>query len=151
MIVFRKLALAALAVLAMPVGALAAGVQPGQWQIAVTINSADMPGAPPAVAKMMVGRTTTLKQCITPEDAARGPQDMLKSDKNCVFTRYSMVGGKLSSEMTCKQRGSTVTAVSAGSFTPTSFTANGRSTMTGDMPMTMTSTVVGKRIGDCGK
>ena len=127
----------------------APGVTPGLWEIAVTINSADMPGAPAAIAKMMVGKTVTVKHCITPEDAARGPQDMLKSDKSCVFTKYSMAGGKLNSEMTCTRGGSTVTAVSSGSFTPTSFTATGRSTVSGQMPMTTNATTVGKRIGDC--
>ena len=150
MIGIRKLALAACALAMTPVGAMAApGVEPGQWEIAVTINSADMPGAPPAIAKMMVGRTTRIKHCITPEDAARGPQDMLKSDKNCIFTKYSMVGGKLNSEMTCTRGGTTTTAVSTGTFTPTSFTANGRSTVSGQMPVTMTATTVGKRVGDC--
>jgi hypothetical protein len=150
MTAIRKLALAACATAMAPAMAIAApGVTPGQWQIAVTINSADMPGAPPAVAKMMVGRTTNIKHCITPEDAARGPQDMLKTDKSCTFTKYSMVGGKMNSEMTCTRGGTTTTAVSSGTFTPTSFTANGRSTVSGQMPVTMTMTTVGKRLGDC--
>lgn len=141
---------AACTILAAPLSVQAAGpIQPGQWEIAVTVDSADMPGAPPAVAKMMVGRTTRLQQCVTPEDAARGPQDMLNSDKNCTFTKYSMAGGKLNSEMTCKRGGSTVTATSTGSFTPTSFTATGRSVVSGQMPMTMTATTSGKRVGDC--
>ncbi len=130
----------------------ASGVQPGQWEIAVTVQSIDMPGAPPGIAQMMAGKTTKVKHCITPEEASRGPQDMLKSNKSCSFTRYSMAGGKLSSQMVCKQSGGTMTATSTGSFTPTSFTANGRSVTTGGgMPMTVTATTVGKRIGDCRK
>ncbi|TRW17013.1 DUF3617 domain-containing protein [Glacieibacterium frigidum] len=134
-----------------PVAAMAqpAGVEPGQWEIAVTVNEVDMPGGPAFVAKMMTGKTTKVKHCISPEDAARGPQDLLKSGKGCVFTRYSMAGGKLNSEMVCKQGGSTTTAVSAGSFTPVSFTVTGRSTVSGDMPMTMRSTSVGRRLGAC--
>jgi hypothetical protein len=142
-----------LTLIAAPLAAYAqpAGIEPGQWEIAVTINAADMPSAPPAVAKMMVGRTTTIKHCITPEDAARGPQDLLKPGKSCTFTRYNMKGGKLDSEVVCQQGGSTVTAVSTGSFTPTGFTATGRSTTSGGMAMTVDSTSVGRRVGDCGK
>ena len=150
MIGIRKLALAACVSMLLPGAALAApGVTPGLWEIAVTINAVDMPGAPPAVAKMMVGKTINMKHCITPEDAARGPQDMLKSDKSCTFTKYSMVGGKLNSEMTCTRGGTTTTAVSSGSFTPTSFTANGRSTVSGQMPMTTNATTVGHLVGPC--
>lgn len=130
--------------------AQATPVQPGEWETKVTIDAVDMPGAPPMVANMMRGRTTTVKHCITAADAAKGPQEMLKSNKSCTFTRYSMAGGKLSSEMVCKQGGSTMTATSTGSFTPTSFTGTGKAVTTGGaMPMTMSSTTVGRRIGDC--
>ena len=125
-------------------------VTPGQWEIAVTINAMEMPGAPPGIAAMMVGKTTKIKHCITPEEAARGPQDMLKTNKSCNFTRYSMTGGRLESEMVCKQGGGTVTATSSGNFTPTGFTATGHSVSSGGgMEMTMTSSTVGRRIGDC--
>lgn len=125
-------------------------VTPGQWEIAVTIKSMEMEGAPPGIAAMMIGRTTRVKQCITAEDAARGPQDMLKSAKTCSFTRYAMAGGRLDSEMVCKQGGSTVTSTTSGSFTQTGFTATSKSVDTGgSMPMTMTSATVGRRIGDC--
>ena len=144
-------ALAALATLALPAAApaQASGIQAGKWEIAVTINSISMEGAPPGIADMMKGKTTRIKQCITAEDAARGPQDLLKSGKGCTFTRYSMTGGKLNSEMVCKNSGTTTTAVSTGSFTPTGFTATGRSRTDGAMPTTMTSTSVGRRLGDC--
>lgn len=125
-------------------------VTPGQWDISVRIDSAEMPGMPAAVARMMTGRTTHVKHCITAADAARGPQDLLRSNSGCQFTRYSMAGGKLSSEMTCRQGGATTTTTSTGSFTPTSFTATGRSvTAGGPMPMTMTSTSTGRLLGPC--
>lgn len=125
------------------------GINPGQWEIAVTIDSMDMPGAPAGIANMMQGKTTKLTHCLTPEEAARGPQDMLKANKSCAFTRYSMEGGKLESEMVCQQGGGEMTAVSTGSFTPDSFTANGTAVSTGAMAITMTSTSVGHRTGDC--
>ena len=128
-----------------------AGVTPGKWEIAVTINSVTMPGQPDEIARMMTGKTTKVTHCITPEEAARGPQDMLKSSKECKFTKYSMVGGKLSSEMVCQMGSGTMTAVSSGSFSPTGFTTTGRSVTTGAMSMTMTSTSVGRLLGPCKK
>ena len=150
----RKSIATGAAALAVAIGAGAAlaqgaGVQPGRWEIAITINSVEMKGVPPGIAKMMIGKTTRVRHCITPEAAARGPQDLLKSDKSCVFTRYSMVGGRLDSAMSCRQGGGTMTAVSTGTFTPTGFTATGRSVSSGEMATTMTSTSVGRRIGDC--
>jgi hypothetical protein len=135
---------------ALPLAAQAqgTGIEPGAWEVAVTITSLDMPSAPPAIANMLRGRTTKVSHCLTPEEAARGPQDMLKTNKSCAFTRYSMTRGQLSSEMVCQQAGSQITAVSTGSFTPTSFSATGQSVSTGSMPMTMTSTSVGQRVGD---
>ena len=126
------------------------GVQPGQWETKVTINTVDMPGAPPTVANMMRGKTTTIRHCMTAEEAAKGPQEMMKNNKACTFTRYSMTGGKLSSEMVCKQGNSTTTATTAGTFTPTSFNATGKTVTTGgSMPVTMTSTTSGQRVGAC--
>lgn len=143
---FSALALAPAAALAQ-----ASGVTAGQWEIAVTTDTIDMPGQPAFIANMMRGKTVKVKHCITPEAAARGPQDMLKSDKRCVFTRYSMQGGRMNSAMTCQQPGGgTLNSVSSGSFTPTSFTAQGRSVVTGgQMPMTMTATTTARRVGDC--
>ena len=132
--------------------AQALSVQPGEWDIAATVTSVDMPNAPPGLSAAMIGKTKHITHCITPEEASRGPQDMMKSDKSCKFTRYSVTGGKLSSEMVCQQGGSTMTATSTGTFTPTSFTSSGRSVMTGGaMKMTLNATTVGKRIGECKK
>ena len=146
-----RLILAAVAI-ALPASAvLAQAVQPGQWDIVTTVDSVDMPGAPPEVAAMMKGKPIRVSQCLTPEQAARGPQEMIKSNKDCHFTRYSMTGGRLDSEMVCQQHGTTMTATSSGTFTPTSFTTTGRTVMSGPERMTMSATTTGKRTGACGK
>ena len=137
----------------MPALALAqsTGVTPGMWEMAITIDSINAPNAPPAVAKMMQGRTTRVRHCITPEEASRGPQEMLKSAKSCTFQKYQMRGGRLDSEMTCSSGGQTTRMVSTGAFTPTSFATQGKAVATGPMPMTMTSHATGKLIGACKK
>jgi hypothetical protein len=126
-----------------------AQVQPGQWEATVTVQSIDMPGAPPQVAAMMKGKTTRQSYCITPEQAAKGPQEMLKQNPSCHFTKYSMMGGVMSTAMTCAQNGGTMTAQANGKYTPTSFNVTSTAVMTGKMSMRMTSAGTGRRLGPC--
>ncbi len=139
-----------LAALLLPAAAFAQ-VQPGQWEIVTTVSAVDMPGAPPFVANMMKGKPIKISHCLTPQDAAKGPQELMKTNKECRFTRYSMAGGKLDSVMVCNQNGGTMTATSSGTMTPTGFTTSGRTVMTGPQAMTMTATSVGRRTGECRK
>lgn len=136
----------------LPAAALGqAAIMPGQWDIAVTTTSIEMPDMPPEVARSMAGRTVHVQHCMTPAEAARGPQEMLKSGQNCSFTHYTMLAGRLHSEVMCKQPGGTMVGTSDGTFTPTGFTATGKTVMRGQTTMTMTATTVGKRIGACPK
>ena len=124
-------------------------IQPGEWQITVTVTAIDMPGAPAGVAQSLRGQPRTITNCITAEQAARGPQEMIKAAPNCTISNYSMAGGKFSAEMRCNQAGGTMTARTAGTFTPTSFTTTSNATMSGRMAMRMTSTSTGRRVGAC--
>ncbi|ABQ70767.1 DUF3617 domain-containing protein [Rhizorhabdus wittichii] len=126
-----------------------AQVQPGQWESTVTVQSIDMPGAPPQVAAMMKGKTTRQTYCITPEQAAKGPQEMLKQNPSCHFTKYSMTGGVISTAMTCSQNGGTMTAQANGRYGPTSFNVTSTAVMSGRMSMRMTSASSGRRLGPC--
>lgn len=130
-------------------GAASAQVQPGMWESTTTIHSIDMPGAPPQVAQMMRGKATKQRYCVTPEQAAKGPQELLKQNPSCRFTKYSMQGGTVSTEMTCNQNGGTMTARGSGTYTPTSFNVSSSAVMTGQMGMRMTSTSTGRRTGPC--
>lgn len=143
-------ALSTISVLAMPAALWAASpILPGLWETTITIDSVDMPNAPPGIAKMMQGHKSVVKHCATADEVAQGPQEMLKSSADCHFNRYTMTGGHFSSEMVCTQHGSTVTAKSDGHFTPTSFDATGSTEMSGAHGMRMTTTVSGRRVGDC--
>lgn len=129
--------------------AASAQITPGQWEIASTITSIEGSAIPPAVAKMMTGKTVTVKNCVTPEQAKQGPQEMLKGSKTCTVAKYSMTGGRYTSEVVCKQGGVTITTTGQGQFSPTSFTGQGRAVMTGGTSMVQTQTMSGKRVGDC--
>jgi hypothetical protein len=144
----RNRALAIVALLT--AGAAQAGpIQPGLWEITSKVETINMPSAPPAVAQAMRGRPTTVRNCVTPEQAAQGPREMMKADKSCSFTRYNLTGGVFDSEVVCKRPTGTMTASSTGRYTPTSFAARSRMNGTGKMAMTMTASMTGKRIGPC--
>ncbi len=141
--------------LIMPVSA-GAQVTPGQWETVVTIKSMEMPDAPPQVAQMMKsrmagGKPTRTTYCVTAEQAAKGPQEMLKQNPSCRFTKFSMAGGRISTEMSCKQEGGTMTARSSGTYTAKAFNVNANVVMSGQMSMTMASSNVGRWLGPCRK
>lgn len=147
----RKLAAAGL-VLGSATIALAqsATIQPGQWEMISTTKSVEMPNAPPQVAQMMVGRSSTLRRCITSQEAAaNGLREMVKANKSCTLGHFAMTGGKYDAEMTCSQGGGTMTAVTTGNYTPTTMNSTSRIIIKGPAPMTMTTSVAGKRVGAC--
>ncbi len=140
-------------IMAVPTAAQAQ-ITPGQWETTVTIKSLDMPGAPPQVQQMMKSRMASsgsnkTSYCITPEQAAKGPQDLMKQNPSCKFTKFQMKGGVIATEMTCTQNGGTMTARSNGNYTANSFSATATAVMTGQMSMKVTSSTVGRRIGPC--
>lgn len=146
----RRLFIAGLLIAgAMSPAQAATQIQPGQWETTSTVESVDMPGAPPQVSRMMNGKTTRASYCITPEQAAKGPQEMFKQNPSCRFTKFSMTGGAISTEMSCSQNGATMIARSQGSYTPTSYSATATMTMSGKMSMRMTSRSTGRRLGPC--
>ena len=127
------------------------GVTPGQWDIAITTDSIEMEGMPPGAIDAMRGKAMHVSHCITPQDAAKGPQEMLKSNKACTIGRVTTIGNRVHAEMSCNQGGSVMSSVSDSTFSPTGFTSRGRTVMTGQTKMTVVATTVGKRIGACKK
>jgi hypothetical protein len=138
--------------LIIPVAAQAQ-VKPGQWENTVTVKSMDMPGAPPQMAEMMKrsmgGGARTYSHCVTPEQAAQGPRDLIKENKSCQVTNFSMTGGHFTTEMTCSQNGEETKLKSSGSYGPTSFNATTTMAMSGRQQMTMTNEVSGRWVGPC--
>ena len=141
------------ALLILPVAAQAQ-IQPGQWQTTVTIKSMDMPDAPPQIAQMMRsrmagGKPTQTSYCVTAEQAAKGPQELLKQNPSCRFTKFSTANGVIATEMTCAQNGGTMTARGKGTYTADSFDVSSTAVISGQMSMQVTSNMVGRRIGPC--
>ena len=150
----RALFVTALAGCCISAPALAATpIQPGQWEVRSQVTSIDMPGAPPQMLEMMRKPHVT-RHCLTPEQAAKGPQEMLKERKGeCRFTRYALAGGRLDSVMQCssKERG-TMTVTSRGRYASGSYDVTSAMVMSGPRGQMKMSTVgQGKRVGPCGK
>lgn len=143
--------------------ALSAQVEPpemrpetGKYSADITVQSVDIPGAPPQMAGMMtkmMSRQTTY--CLTEEDVEEGYRAITrrsqgKGTDDCTYDRFSMKDGELDAQMTCRVDGRTMTMNMEGTGTPTS--SDITMTMNGDMgmgPGTIQMRVLHKRLGPC--
>lgn len=121
----------------------------GKWEVRTQVSDLKMANMPAGLPANPPAQTTSV--CITPEQAAKGPAEMLKqSGADCTVTSNSFAGGRIESQMRCKLPGDTqMTGKTTGTFTPTSFTTDQQMEMTGRTTMSQKVHVEGKRIGDC--
>lgn len=126
-------------------------IQPGMWELHSVVTAVDMPGAPPQMLQMMK-KPQTMRHCITPEQASKGPQALLEQSRGeCKFTKYDFRAGRVSAIMQCasRERGQ-MTVTTDGSFSPASYATTSTMVMTGPQEkMSMASTGTGKRLGPC--
>lgn len=124
-------------------------ITPGEWETTVTIDSMEMPGMPAAALQKMTGVAHTMTNCVTAEDAAKGPEALLKANGGkCKFTSYDMQGNQLNSVMQCDQApGRSMTMTSKTTYSSTTYSSKSHMEMTGGMQSS--STVTGKRLGAC--
>jgi hypothetical protein len=132
--------------------AQAAGpIQPGLWEMRSVATDVDMPGAPPQMLQMMK-KPQTIRHCITPDQASKGPQELLKqSQGQCKFSKYDFTGGRVNAVMQCNsgERG-TMTVTTEGNFSPSSYATTSKMVMNSSRgTMRVTSNSTGKRIGTC--
>ncbi|MXO85788.1 DUF3617 family protein [Altererythrobacter aurantiacus] len=132
--------------------------EPGQYRSEVELVNVDIPGAPQAQVDMMRrmfadSASTTTEYCITPEDAERGFEEMVRGGQrgDCEFQKFDTAGGNIDAAMTCQHGQGTANITMQGEATAT----------TSDMTMTMrqdggemgrvsmTMNVKHRRIGDC--
>jgi hypothetical protein len=138
-------------------------LEPGKWETKVAILSIDGPGLPPGMADAMKKQMQAQKveTCLTPEQAAQPPQDMLGAAKNCTYEKFEMGGGTMSGTLVCKgapgMPAGEMRATMSGKFASTSYDVTSESSMS--MPampgapaggkMTTKTQVTGTRIGAC--
>lgn len=130
-------------------------VLPGEWEVTSTTQIQSMPGLPPEMLAQMrqaQARPTVTRTCVTPDQAARGPQAG-PPDSNCKFSTLSYAGGRMAAESSCRRGADTMTMKMAGTYTPTSYEMSGQ--MTGSQgagtpgagTMAMAARITGRRIG----
>ena len=126
-------------------------MRPGQWDIAVTIDDVQTPGSAAGVAAMMRGRTSHIGHCYTAAEAAKGSDAMITGQTTCVRSKSVMEGGRIAGEMTCQHGRTTSHVTQEGAYTATGFRIRSHVVESGGpMAMTMTTSTIGTRTGDCG-
>jgi hypothetical protein len=96
---------------------------------------------------------TTVRSCITPEQAARPNANFLTGSGEsggCNFENFNMAGGRLQGAVTCNAQGTTMRSTFEGQFTPTSYEMTTQvETNAGGMAMNMATRTSARRVGDC--
>lgn len=127
-------------------------LKPGQWEGRFTVQDIDMPQAPAGMKAQMksVMSQTSLRYCVTPEQAANPGAEMFsgQENKNCTYGNFSATGGKVTGQVSCKGNGGTMNAAMSGTYAPDRYAIDMDMKMDGGAhAMAMTARSEGKWIG----
>ena len=124
-------------------------IEPGLWELTSEVVEVRAPDLPREVRNRMVGPRRRLRNCITPEQAARPSANFLagRSENDCSYGGFSVRDGQLRGTMTCPG----VVATMAGRYGPRAYET--RMEMASPVPCGGTMTIEvrarGRLIGDC--
>ncbi|WP_129793373.1 DUF3617 domain-containing protein [Sphingosinicella sp. CPCC 101087] len=123
---------------------------PGQWEM--SMQMVRMSGMPEGAASNFPA--TTIRTCLTPEEASRPGADFLTGNgenEGCTYENMSMTGGRMQGSVQCTTAQGTMNATFEGEFSPTSYEVTHRARMSGDgaAETEFESRITGRRIGDC--
>lgn len=81
-------------------------VKPGEWETTTELVSMELEGVDPAMFKSNLGKKTVIKNCVTPEQAARPAAEFFSNPEtkngNCKSEKFEMAGGQMSGVVTCQ-------------------------------------------------
>lgn len=85
-------------------------VSPGRWQMTSTVESLNIPGLPPEMAKRMkaaTGKPQVFEHCLTEEEAKKPKEDFFAGNdaKACRYDNFTLGGGKIAMVMHCNAPG----------------------------------------------
>ena len=124
-------------------------IEPGLWELTSDVVEVRAPGLPRDVRNKMVGPRGRMRNCITPEQAARPSANFLaaRSDTACTYRDFSMREGRLKGTMSCPG----VTARMEGRYGPQAYETGMKMTSPapGGGTMTIEVRARGRRIGGC--
>jgi len=139
-------------------------LRPGEWETTQEVVDVKIEGAPEGmpsgVMEGMKGRKTTVKTCITPEQAANPSADFLtaQKDSKCTYSGFEMAGGEIKGAISCPSpdgKGKADITID-GSYGAETYQMNmemqaagmGGAQTTG-MSMHLKMRTSGKRVGEC--
>lgn len=129
-------------------------LQPGLWEVTVETGEMKGPDVPDGSSMAGMMPKTTVRTCVTPEQARQPGGDLFagKQDGNCTAKDFSAAGGRIRGTMTCSggDTPGTMTMELDGTYSSTAWDHRSKMKMTGagmDMEMELRNT--GRRIGEC--
>lgn len=132
-----------------PPSAAALGLQPGKWETKVVVTDLKMSGMPAGMTVPKPEPVTTTT-CMTPEQASKGPGDLLKqANADCTINSSTYAGGKIAMDMNCKLPTGTMAMKTTGTYTATSMSSDAEVSMTGKASMTQKVHSEAHRVGAC--
>ncbi len=133
----------------------APGFEGGQWRHETTLISAEVPGIPQSLIKLVAGRAARTS-CHAAEEIEQHPEALLTADDGarCALRKLSMSDGRLVFDTVCtnKRFPDGLLVSSRGTYTPTNYTLSTTSTGTRNgKPVTILTTGAGRRVADSCK
>jgi hypothetical protein len=128
--------------------AAAVAMQPGEWEITTTVARVSVPGMPAGAATPLPG-PTTVRSCLTPEQASQPGAGIFTGageGEGCTYESNNISGGRVQAVVQCSQGGQAMRSTVTGQFAATSFEVSQQVQASG---VEMESRTVGRRVGDC--
>ena len=131
-------------------------IQAGLWEATNEVVDVTSPALPAEVLAQMKGQKTTVRNCVTPEQAAKPDANFLaaQKDSSCTYQDFAMRGGHMTGTMTCKPPGADGAMVMTldGRYGAAEYDMAVTMKTTGmgqGQTMTMRARTTGRRVGDC--
>ena len=130
-------------------------LEPGRWESVMKIDKmeiANLPASAKAAMEQQQGTTHTFTTCLTPEEAAKPSASFFqKGASGCTYDHFTMAGGRIDAEMTCKQGTGPTHMTMKGEYGGDHYAMaiKSQGEMQPGMAMNVAMTINSRRLGDC--
>ena len=134
-------------------------LQPGEYQYKSRTEEMKVPGMPADYGAKQIEEErsgeaiTVVRHCVSLKEALDPRLIFSLEDKACRGSRFTMAGAKIDLQLVCQRGGITETKTVTGSYTPTSFSVDVSSSLSGgpQSGAEMKNHLDAKRIGACSE
>jgi len=130
-------------------------IEPGLWESTTQIVSVSGP-LPEEALKQMTGQRTSIRNCITPEQAKRPSANFLAAQQNsdCTYQQFKVENGRLNGRMTCSggDLPDEMVTVMNGAYGPEGYDMvldMETAALPGNLAMKIKARTEGRRVGEC--